>query len=300
MSKFYLSGRNQTKVVTATRSSQIIQPDVGYNALASVVVNPDSRILDLENYVMRDENADEFSLYLNGDVPIYACYRQKKLVSVSGEPTSVAARAFEDCAFLASIDLSEAVSIGSYAFSGCTSLTGGTDLSKAASIGSYAFHGCALLEGNVDCRSATSIGDFAFDGCGNIVSLDVRNLHSLSSRMCNNCSKLKYVDFRNASSVSNQYVFANSALYLLDLSIKSGVVIPLSSVASVVFGTIPFTILVADAETKAMYQSATNWSGIASRFKTVTEFEQEIGVSYDAYYLEHFGHPRFDVQEAQS
>jgi hypothetical protein len=122
--KIYIAGRNQTKTVTPSNIQQTIEADTGYNALDSVVVNPIKAAMPqtIEQFIMRNDNIEPFSLNLDGAVPSYACYQQKKLVEVYGIQSSIGSYAFNSCTKLQAIDCRTVSSIGSYAFSGCDDL----------------------------------------------------------------------------------------------------------------------------------------------------------------------------------
>ena len=61
--------------------------------------------------------------------------------------------------------------IGSSAFSGCSSLTSVTIPDSVASIGAYAFDGCSSLVSVVIGDSVTSIDFWAFSGCSSLISV---------------------------------------------------------------------------------------------------------------------------------
>ena len=63
-------------------------------------------------------------------------------------------------------------SIGSSAFSGCTSLTSLTIPDSVTSIGKYAFRGCTSLTSVTIPNSVTSIGDYAFENCTNLTKVN--------------------------------------------------------------------------------------------------------------------------------
>ena len=66
-------------------------------------------------------------------------------------------------------------SIGSYAFSNCTSLTSVTIPDSVTSIGRYAFYYCDSLTSVTIGNSVTSIGDYAFEYCPDLTSVTIGN-----------------------------------------------------------------------------------------------------------------------------
>ena len=60
------------------------------------------------------------------------------------------------------------ISIGDYAFHGCSGLTSITIPDSVTSIGRYAFRGCRGLTSITIPDSVTSIGDYAFEGCSGL------------------------------------------------------------------------------------------------------------------------------------
>ena len=156
-------------------------------------------------------------------------------------------------------------SIRTSAFQNCTNLQE-IDCRAATSIGNNAFQSCPNLQ-EIDCRAATSIGGYAFESCPNLQEIDCRAATSIGAAAFRNCTNLNLIDITNTSNAT----------------LGSTTAIPNNA---------NLTILVADATDKAHYQSATNWSTHASKIKTVAEFERQIGMSYDDYYLQVFGHAR--------
>ncbi|MBQ7353780.1 MAG: InlB B-repeat-containing protein, partial [Clostridia bacterium] len=67
------------------------------------------------------------------------------------------------------------ISIGSYAFYNCTSLTSVTIPNSVTSIGDHAFHWCTSLTSVTIPNSVTSIGDYAFHLCTSLTSVTIGN-----------------------------------------------------------------------------------------------------------------------------
>ncbi|MBQ6165630.1 MAG: leucine-rich repeat protein [Clostridia bacterium] len=85
-------------------------------------------------------------------------------------------------------------SIGSSAFSGCSSLEGVTIPEGVTSIGSYAFSGCSSLESVTIPEGVTSIGNYMFSGCSSLMSVTIPgSVTSIGYRAFYNCSSLNAV-----------------------------------------------------------------------------------------------------------
>ena len=195
----------EVKVENPSNIQKTVTPSPGYTALSAVVINPIAALMpeNLEDFIMRNDQMENFSISVNGSIPDYACYMQKKLVAVYG------------------------------------------DLS--GTIGGSAFYGCTNLQ-SVDMRNVTSIGSSAFYNCANLQLVD-----------CTSCTTPPTIQ-------GNTFVSTNNS----------------------------FRVVAATDTEKALFQAATNWSVRASQIYTVAEIEALVGMTYDEYYLQIFGHARND------
>lgn len=90
--------------------------------------------------------------------------------------TTVGAYCAYNYSALASVYLPAATSIGSYAFSGCTGLTGTVNFSAATSIGQYAFSGCSKIECvDLSANAKPTISAYAFQNCSKLNALIIRS-----------------------------------------------------------------------------------------------------------------------------
>ena len=239
----------QVKTVTPSNVQQTVQADTGYTALSGVVVNPIAALMpeSLEDFIMRNDQMENFSISVNGSIPNYACYMQKKLVAVYGDLSgTIGDSAFQNCTNLQNIDARNATSISSSAFQSCTNLQN-IDVRNVTSISTDAFRGCTNLQ-NIDARNATSIGSTAFYSCTNLQLID-----------CTSCTTPPTIQANTFNTTNNN-----------------------------------FKVVVATDTEKALFQAATNWSARASQIYTVAEIEALVGMTYDEYYLQIFGHTRND------
>ena len=87
---------------------------------------------------------------------------------------SIGNYAFSGCTGLTSIVISDSVtSVGNGAFRDCTGLTGVTIGNRVESIGGYAFEGCSGLTSVIIPDSVTSIGDGVFYVCTGLTSITI-------------------------------------------------------------------------------------------------------------------------------
>ena len=124
----------------------------------------------------------------------YQIYRMTgvKHVIVPEGITKIDAAAFEECATLESIEISQSVtSIGNKAFHNCHKLKTVHLSENLNSIGNYAFFNCYALTEIVIPDSVQTIGSGAFSSCYNLTSVQLSNqLKKIEGLTFSNCGRL--------------------------------------------------------------------------------------------------------------
>ena len=123
-----------------------------------------------------------------------------------------------------------------------SSLTNITIPNSVTSIGNWAFNNCGSLTSitSSDNSQLTSIGEYAFEGCSSLTNITIPNsVTSIGGWAFYNCSKLT------------------------EMTILATTPPTLSNTAAISTAT---TKIYIPAGTLSAYQSATNWSSLASKF----------------------------------
>ena len=132
-------------------------------SLTSITVDPDNATYDSR------DNCNAI-IQTSDNTLIAGC--QSTIIPSS--VTSIGSDAFSFCTSLTSIEIPSSVtSIGSEAFNYCTSLTSIEIPSSVTSIGDYAFRSCTSLTSIEIPSSVTRIYDYAFEGCTSLTSVEI-------------------------------------------------------------------------------------------------------------------------------
>lgn len=159
------------------------------------------------------------------------------------------------------------------------------------SIGTNAFQQCGSLQ-VVDMRNLESIGQFAFQACSSLIKIDIRKVSFVPQETFRSNTSLLYVDARNLDTIAANAFRDCNNLHFIDFTARSAP--PYLSGTYDIPTATNCKFIFADDSIKAAVQSASNWSNHSAQIKTIAEIEAEVGMSYDEYYLQCFGHPRFD------
>ena len=120
----------------------------------------------------------------------------------------IAGGAFYDCTLTSVTIPNSVISIGNYAFSGCTGLTSVTIPNSVTSIGYRAFYRCSGLTSVTIGNSVTSIGEYAFADCSALTSVTIPNsVTSIGNGAFSGCSGLTSVTIPNSVTSIGNYAF---------------------------------------------------------------------------------------------
>ncbi len=142
--------------------------------------------------------------------------------------TSIGSRAFSSCSSLTSITIPNSVtSIGHEAFGNCSSLNAITIPNSVPSIGSKAFYGCSSLTSITIPNSVTSIGEYTFMWCVSLTSVTIPNsVTSIGDEAFYGCESLTSIIIPNSVTSIGRAAFS-------DCSSLTSITIP-NSVTSIV------------------------------------------------------------------
>lgn len=201
--------------ITLPATLKKIGPDAfsGCENLTQVVFNgnlEDWFNIEFELWPLLLNNAE--SLYIDGEN-----IANKELV-IPDTVTSINEKAFYNFKGLTEVVISANVlSIGSYAFSGCSNLSKVTfaENSKLEIINKYAFPSSGIVSIDIP-NTVTDIGDNAFSGCCMLVSVSFpESVKNIGSGLFDSCKKLKYVKLSHSIEIIPFNTFGNC------LSLKS-------------------------------------------------------------------------------
>ena len=101
------------------------------------------------------------------------------------------------------------LSIGEYAFSGCSGLTSISIPNSVTAIGNWAFYRCSGLTSVNIPNSVTAIGSSAFSGCSGLTSVNIPNsVTAIGSWAFYGCSGLTRIEIGNSVTSIGNYAFS--------------------------------------------------------------------------------------------
>ena len=135
-----------------------------------------------------------------------------KNIVLNNNITSIGNNAFKNCIYLERINIPDAVvSIGDYAFSGCTSLSGAevTIDSKMTYLGKRAFENCTRFSNMYLPEGLLTLGEMAFYGCVNLSSLvfDFSDPEVISGKGIFTENVYTFVDPTAPDGIRTDYIF---------------------------------------------------------------------------------------------
>ena len=188
-----------------------------------------------------------------------------KEVRCGSHVTSIGSNAFRSCFSLAAVTIPENVtSIGGYAFHSCSSLASVTIPDGVTIIADYAFHSCFSLASVTIPDGVTIIYSNVFYSCYSLASVTIPDgVTSIGSNAFRNCFSLASVTIPDGVTSIDSNVF--NSCYSLAYIIFEPTTPPTVSNANAFAGLPSDCVVYVPAGTLSAYQSASNYSGIASK-----------------------------------
>ncbi len=189
-------------------------------------------------------------------------------IAIKEGTISISSFAFYNCTSLTSITIPNSVtSIGEKAFYNCTSLTSITIPNSVTSIGEKAFYYCTGLTSVTIPNSVTSIGSSAFRGCTGLTSITIPNsVTSIGESAFYNCQGLTTVTIGNSVTSIGSYAFKDcTGLNSIQVKAKTP-----PQCNDNTFFNVPIDIPVYVACDKEAYQNSTGWSS----FTNIIEYRE--------------------------
>ena len=227
---------------------------------------------------------DSSSAITSGEISTHSAVTS---VQIGDCVTSIGYKALSNCRSLTSVTIGSGVtSIGTNAFYYCTSLTSVIIPNSVTSIGNSAFYECRSLTSITIPNSVTSISEWAFGSCSGLTSVTIGSgVITIATSAFQYCSGLTSVTIGSGVTSIGDAAFSNCRS-LTSITIPSGVTslgqaafYGCSGLTSVIVEAItPPSLdryafygsscpIYVPAESVSAYQSARNWSSLASRIQ---------------------------------
>ncbi len=157
-------------------------------------------------------------------VPWYADRENIQQVIVEEGITSIGSFAFSGCSSLTEVTIPGGVTtIGNDAFNACSSLTEVTIPGGVTTIGNSAFNACSSLTEVAIPEGVTSIEDYTFSGCRSLIEVTIpEGVTSIGNSAFNTCSSLTEVTIPGGVTTIGNYAF-NVCVSLTEVVIPESV-----------------------------------------------------------------------------
>ena len=168
--------------------------------------------LDTDTGVLNITGSGAMKNYSYSSSAPWSSYKSSiKTVKIGDSVTTIGSYAFYGCSSLTGVTIGDNVtSIGSYAFSDCTSLKSVTIGDSVTYIGSDAFSDCSSLTSVTIGDSVTSIGPYAFYGCSSLTGVTIGDsVTSIGYDAFRGCFSLTSVTIGDSVTSIGSYAFYN-------------------------------------------------------------------------------------------
>ena len=164
-------------------------------------------------------------------------------------------------------DLAGITSIGDYGFAGCNQLISIAIPNSIISFGYATFYGCNKLASIIIPDSITSIGSSAFQNCSSLLSIIIPNsISRIENSTFGGCTGLTSITIGNGVTSIGNNAF-NNCRSLTGVTILA--VTPPTLLNVNAFDSTNNCPIYVPAASVTAYQSATNWSSLASRIQAI-------------------------------
>lgn len=207
-------------------------------------------------------------------------YIEGATTEVNSSAARIADNVFRNNILIKSVNLPNATSIGSYAFSGCSKLLS-ADIPIATTIGNQAFYNCQKLE-RVNFQSVgTQLPNQTFYNCYALTDVKFTNVNRTNQEAFYNCKALTSADFSKLAFIAS-YTFEN-CYSLKSVILRSETICTLEHTVAFkdcyhILGTVNSTYnpngdkdgyIYVPASLVDTYKAATNWSAYASQIVAI-------------------------------
>ena len=188
--------------------------------------------------------------------------------------TDIGKYAFYKCAALTNVDIPNVTRINGNAFEGCTSLVSlnaPSVTNQGLTWEQYQFKGCTALE-SANLPALLAAKSYMFDGCSSLTNIVLPKATSVEAVAFQNCKNLKIADFLSLSSFAwNTFQGSSVTAVLLRNTARIATLSHAMMTGVTGYFYVPKTM--ADgSDGVAAYQSATNWSAFADKFRALEDY----------------------------